>query len=152
MRVNSKFSQNSFQQSKIIHINVRQWAFPKKRLRTFPLLKLAQVCTCTYFAQRTNIPAERFMLPATKDQCSIRISELLNSFQPWCYYLIWGRVTTCLPLLSLQMFHPLPGLIHFMMASKCQSISLIVVCVYVPTVHGLRIEFLLLMALSVAEG
>jgi len=38
------------------------------------------------------------MLPATKVQCSIRISELLNSFQPWCYYLIWGRVTTCLPL------------------------------------------------------
>lgn len=67
------------------------------------------------------------MLPATKDQCSIRISELLNSFQPWCYYLIWGRVTTCLPPLSLQMFRPLPGLIHFMMASKCQSISLVVV-------------------------
>ncbi len=95
------------------------------------------------------------MLPATKDQCSIRISELLNSFQPWCYYLIWGRVTTCLPPLSLQMFRPLPGLINFMMASKCQSISLIVVRIlrsHSAAILCKRIEFIPLKALREAEG
>lgn len=128
-------------QSLFIGISFKHWGArpPKstpvgisKKLPAPLLLSIqAQVCC---FAQRNNIPVERFMLPASEDRCSIRISELLNSFQPWRYYLIWGRVTTCLPPLYLQMFRLVPGLIHFMMTSKCQSISLIVVCVCILSV------------------